>query len=129
MATTLNNIARLNGQYDGAAFDEQTASEDTELIDMAITKTANKQVWAGGELAYTVAVTNNETALPLTNLVMTDTLDPAVISLVPNSVTINGTAAPAASVTYVEATGLLTVTVPDIAVGATTNVIFRVTKK
>ena len=129
MATALNNTASVNGEYNNIAFDPQSASVTAEIIDMSITKTASPLVWVGGELTYTVSVTNNDTALPLTNLVLTDTLDPILTAFVDGSVMINGTAAPATDVTYDETTGLLTVQVPDIAAGATTDVTFLVTQK
>ena len=128
MATTLNNTATINGQYNSIAFDPMTASVSAEIVDLAVTKTASPLVWVGGELTYTVNITNNDTALPMTNLVLTDTINTTLTTFVAGSVTINGTAAETTAVTYAAATGLLTVTLPNIAANGTSAVTFRVTK-
>jgi len=134
MATLLQGETTISGQYNSVpfAFALRVGSEDVsavQILDVSVTKAATPAVWIGGELTYTVTVTNNDTALPLTNLVLTDILDPVLTAFVAGSVAINGTDVPTADVSYAEASGLLTVQVPNIAESQSAIITFRVTQK
>lgn len=129
MATALNNTATINGQYNGEVFDPINASAAAAIVDATVTKDADPAVWIGdGELTYTVEVTNSDTEYPLTDIVLTDILDPALTEFVDGSVEIDGVAVPAGDVSYDAVTGLLTVQVPDIPVSSSSTITFRVTK-
>jgi uncharacterized repeat protein (TIGR01451 family) len=85
---------------------------------LAVTKTSNPSgtsVSPGETVTYTIAVRNAGT-LAETNARVTDVLGNA--TLVPGSVTVNGTAAPDAVVTSARSFG-------TIAVGATTTIVYR----
>jgi uncharacterized repeat protein (TIGR01451 family) len=85
---------------------------------LAVTKTSNPSgtsVSPGETVTYTIAVRNAGT-LAETNAHVTDVLGNA--TLVPGSVTVNGTAAPDAVVTSARSFG-------TIAVGATTTIVYR----
>jgi len=129
MATMLNNEVLINGQYDDIPFEPLASNTTLSIIDVSVVKTADKAVWTGGDLTYTVSIINNDADLPLTNLVLTDTLDPLLVAFTEGSVEINGTPAAAEDVSYDAISGLLTVQVPDVAAGATTDITFQVTQK
>jgi uncharacterized repeat protein (TIGR01451 family) len=87
---------------------------------LVVTKTSNPSgtsVSPGQTIAYTIAVHNTGT-LAETNAHVTDVLGNA--TLVPGSVTVNGTAAPDAVVTAGQSFG-------SIAVGATATIVYRAT--
>lgn len=130
MATALNNTATINGQYNGEVFDPISAASVAAIVYATVTNNADPAIWIGdGALTHTVEITNNDTEHPLTNLVVTDILDPALTVFVSGSTEIDGTAALAGDVTYDELTGLLTVQVPDIPVSSSSTITFRVMKK
>lgn len=123
----LTNIATSVGTYDGLSTEMTTESVVTYLIDnLDISKTASRTSWATGLLRYTITI-NNQTALPYVNLDVTDTVDPALATLVDGTVTINGT--PAVSPTNYEfdvLSGLLTVYIPEVPATSTTVITFDV---
>ncbi len=122
----ITNIANATGTYNGLTTSIATEAVVTPLIDdLNITKTANRQAWATGTLTYTITI-DNQSATPYVAPVVTDTIDPTLATLVAGTVTIDGIAADPADYTFDAGTGLLTVTLSDIAATSSTVVTFQV---
>lgn len=121
----LSNIANVTGNYDAIPTTLTSEAVITEMISgLTIVKTADKQNWASGYLTYTVTISNSAEN-PFETPTFSDTLDPALIKLVDNSVKVNGTDA---QYEYDSTTGLLTVTLETIAKDESSVVTFQVQK-
>ncbi len=129
METTLNNTATVLGTYN--EIPTALTSEvlvTTLLSGLTVTKTADKEVWADGNLTYTITV-DNQTTETYTSPVITDILDKDLVTLLTDTIKINDTAATTSDYEYEEATGKLTVNLSDIAPSSKVTVTFQVTKK
>lgn len=97
------------------------------MIDgLSITKTADKQNWADGELTYTIVV-NKQSEKEYVNPVITDKLDTSKVEFVDGSVMIEGGAA--SSSEYIYNTDTLTINLTTINASDTKNITFKVRKK
>lgn len=114
-----------------------TSTVTVEIPSIKVDKKADMDVWRGDELTYTITVTNLDEAITATNVVVTDTIDPALAKLILDSVMIDGTPLDINNndFTYDEATGELvipsptgTYTIPGIPPGQSRVITFRVTK-
>lgn len=123
----LTNIATSVGTYESLSTEMTTEAVVTQLVDdLNITKTANRESWATGNLTYTITIDNQSTN-PYESPVVTDTVDPTLATLVDGTVTINGTPATSpADYTFDAGTGLLTVNLSDVAATSTTVIVFEV---
>lgn len=121
----LTNIADVTGTYDSIPTTITSEAIITDLISgLTIVKTADKQNWATGNLTYTVTITNAaENAFE--NPTFTDILDPTLIKLVENSVTVNGTTT---EYNYDSTTGKLSIELETIATEGSATVTFQVQK-
>ena len=72
---------------------------------------------------------NNETTKAYTSPVITDILDPTLITLVAGTIKVDDTVLEESQYTYEEDTGKLTITVPDIAAQSKKTITFEVSKK
>ena len=121
----LSNIADVTGTYDSVPTTLTSEAVITEMIaGLTIVKTADKQNWASGNLTYTITITNGAEN-PFETPTITDTLDPALIKLVENSVQVNGNTV---NYEYDEATGLLKIVLETIATEANSVITFQVQK-
>ena len=128
MINELNNTANVSGTINGETTTLTSNTLEVSLINgLTAVKSADKTSWADGELTYTLTV-NNTSGVTYTSPVITDTLDTSLVTFVPDSVTINGSAASSSEYTYDSSTGLLTVNLSDIANDGTATVTFKVTK-
>lgn len=125
----LLNTAFIEGSYDDTPFDDKTTELSVLLADVTVTKTADREVWFQGELTLTITV-NNEGDGKLTALVITDTLDTTKFLFVPNSLTIEIDGTPVASpdYDYNDATGKLTVRIPEVPANEIAVITFRGSK-
>ena len=115
METTLNNTATVLGTYNEIPTTLTSEVLATTLLSgLTVTKTADKEVWADGNLTYTITV-DNQTTETYTSPVITDILDKDLVTLLTNTIKINDTAATTSDYEYEEATGKLTVNLSDIA--------------
>ena len=122
---TLSNIANVTGNYDAIPTTLTSEAVITEMIaGLTIVKTADKQNWASGNLTYTVTISNSAEN-PFEKPTFTDILDPALISLVENSVKVDGADA---QYTYDPATGLLTIELETIEKDKSAEITFQVQK-
>lgn len=122
----LSNMASVTGTYDAIPTTIETQAVITEIIKgLTITKTADKGTWVSGNLTYTITITNNAVN-PFETPTVTDTLDTTLISLVDNSVQVNGAEA---QYTYEASTGVLSITLETIAVGSSSVITFQVQQK
>ena len=121
----LSNIANVRGTYDYILTTLTSEAVITEMISgLTILKTADKKNWASGNLMYTITITNGAEN-PFETPTIKDTLDPALIKLVENSVEVNGEKA---EYNYDPETGELSVVLETIAVGANSVITFQVQK-
>lgn len=129
MESELNNKATVLGNYNNIPTEISTQALIVTMINgLNVTKTADKMIWADGTLTYTLIV-SNDTAETYTSPVITDTLDISLVSFVNNSVTIDNKIAEDSQYNYNEATGVLTINLPDIEPSLKKEVTFQVTKK
>jgi len=120
----LTNIATSVGTYDGISTEMTTEAVVTYLVDdLDITKTASRTSWATGLLTYTITI-NNQSLNPYVAPIVTDTVDPALATLVLGSVRINGVVT--TDYTFDVPTGILTVNLADVAASSTTIITFDV---
>ena len=121
----LTNVADVTGTYDSIPTTLTSEAIITDLISgLTIVKTADKQNWATGNLTYTVTITNAaENAFE--NPTFTDILDPTLIKLVENTVTVNGTTT---EYNYDSTTGKLSIELETIATEGSATVTFQVQK-
>ena len=99
-----------------------------KILGLTLTKTANKTVWFGGYLTYTITITNDEQS-PYSNPIITDVLDPTKIVLVPSSVKLDGTPVMSNQYTYNATTGTLTVPTYTVSSGDTLVLTYDVLQK
>lgn len=126
----LINVASSLGTYDGLSTEMTSNSVNTQLIDdLSITKTADREAWVNGDLTYTITIENQSTTTPYVSPTVTDTIDPALATLVANSVTINGQPATSPDdYTFDAGTGLLTVFLDDVNPETSTIIVFKVSR-
>lgn len=125
MEKELNNTVTAVGNYNDVPTSITSAVSVVTMIDgLTITKSSDKQNWASGNLTYTITITNGaENAFETPTI--TDTLDPALIKLVADSVEVDGTKA---EYNYSDTTGELSVVLGTIEVGAKSVITFQVQK-
>lgn len=125
----LINTASSVGEYLGLTTEMTTEAVVTQLVDdLNITKSADRDSWATGNLTYTITI-DNQSEEPYENPIVTDTIDPTKATLVDGSVTINGTPVTTPTdYTFDAITGLLTVNLSDVAATSTTVIVFEVEK-
>lgn len=129
MSVELENCSTVFATHDGIPMDLPSNCVLTLMVDVSVVKSADRKVWATGELTYTVDI-KNDNGLALTDSRFEDLLDPDLIVFVNGSVTVtvNGTAVPSPVYNYDSTTGLLTVTLPSIAPNDHVVITFRVVK-
>ena len=129
METKLTNIASVLGNYNDIPTSISTQALVVTMIDgLTATKTADKMIWADGNLTYTITV-NNESTETYTAPVITDILETTLISFITGSITIDDTPIEESEYTYDQETGTLTIKLPDIAPSSKKTVTFQVAKK
>ncbi len=99
----------------------------TMVSGLSVVKTADKDVWANGELTYTIKVSNQTTEV-YSNPIITDVLDTALVNFVSDSVTIDGVKAQSSQYSFNTDTSTLTVNLSDIDPSSSTTVTFKVSK-
>ncbi len=129
METELSNTATVLGNYNNIPTQISTQALVVTMISgLTVTKTADKMVWSEGTLTYKIEV-NNQTENAYTSPIITDVLNPTLITLVNNSVKVDDTPLEASQYTYEDSTGKLTINLPDIESKTKKTITFEVTKK
>lgn len=129
METKLINSATVLGNYNDIPTEISTqALVVTMLTGLTVTKSADKVIWADGTLTYTLEV-DNQTDVVYTNPVITDILNPDLITLVQNSVKIDNVLVGSGDYTFDDSTGKLTINLPSIDAKTQKVVTFDVEKK
>lgn len=129
METELTNTATVLGNYNSVPTEiSTTALVVTMLSGLTVTKSADKPVWSEGNLTYTIEI-NNATTESYTNPVITDILNPTLITLVKGSIKVDSTILEESNYTFEDSTGKLTITLPDITSQSKKTVTFEVSKK
>lgn len=129
METELTNTATVLGNYNSIPTEiSTTALVVTMLSGLTVTKSADKPVWSEGNLTYTIEI-NNATTEDYTSPVITDILNPTLITLVKGSIKVDSTMLEESNYTFEDSTGKLTITLPDITSQSKKTVTFKVSKK
>lgn len=129
METTLSNTVRAVGNYNEVPTSITSATAVVTMITgLTITKTADKNIWADGNLTYTIVI-DNKSEKPYNTPEITDVLDGTLIDFVPDSVTIDGATAQPGDYEYNEVTNTLKINLKDIEVSSSSTVTFQVRKK
>lgn len=129
MEKTLSNTVKAVGDYNDIPTSITSAASVVTMISgLSITKTADKKVWAEGNLTYTIEIQNN-TEKSYVSPKLTDTLDTTLVSFVEGSVTIDGSEATVDSdYSYDSDTNTLTINLSDITASDSKTVTFQVSK-
>ena len=129
METELNNTATVLGNYNSIPTEISTqALVVTMLKGLTATKTADKMIWSDGLLTYTILV-SNDTDYDYVGPVVTDILDISLISLVDDSVTVDGVKISAPQYTWDSSSGKLSISLTDIEAKGKKTITFQVEKK
>lgn len=129
METELNNTATVLGNYNSIPTEISTqALVVTMLKGLTVTKTADKMIWSDGVLTYTIVVSNN-TDYDYVGPVVTDILDISLISLVDDSVTVDGVKISTPQYTWDSSSGKLSISLTDIEAKGKKTITFQVEKK
>lgn len=129
METTLSNTVKAVGNYNEIPTSITSAAAIVTMITgLTITKTADKNIWADGNLTYTIVI-DNKSEKPYNTPEITDVLDGTLIDFVPNSVTIDGATAQPDDYEYNEGTNTLKINLKNIEVSSSSIVTFQVKKK
>ena len=95
------------------------------LKGLTATKTADKMIWSDGVLTYTIVVSNN-TDYDYVGPVVTDILDISLISLVDDSVTVDGVKISTPQYTWDSSSGKLSISLTDIEAKGLKTITFQV---
>lgn len=129
MEKTLNNTVKAVGNYNDIPTSITSTATVVTLIDgLTITKTADKTIWADGNLTYTI-ILSNQTEKTYSTPEITDVLDTTLIDFVPNSVTIDGVSAQEDDYEYSAEKNTLTINLKDMAASTSKTITFQVSKK
>lgn len=129
METELTNTATVLGNYNSIPTEiTSTAFVVTMLSGLTVTKSADKPVWSEGNLTYKIEI-NNATTESYTSPVITDILNPTLITLVKDTIKVDDIPLENSQYTFDESTGKLTITLSDITSQAKKTVTFEVSKK
>lgn len=129
METELNNTATVLGNYNSIPTEISTqALVVTMLKGLTATKTADKMIWSDGLLTYTIVV-SNDTDYDYVGPVITDILDISLISLVDDSVTVDGVKISTPQYTWDSSSGKLSISLTDIEAKGKKTITFQVEKK
>ena len=129
METELTNTATVLGNYNSIPTEiTSTAFVVTMLSGLTVTKSADKPVWSEGNLTYKIEI-NNATTESYTSPVITDILNPTLITLVKDTIKVDDIPLENSQYTFDESTGKLTITFSDITSQAKKTVTFEVSKK
>lgn len=127
MENELTNTVTAVGNYNSIPTSiTSTASVVTMIDGLTIAKTANKTVWADGELTYTIIV-DNQTEKTYEEPVITDKLNTTLVEFIDGSVIIEGVAATSSE--YLYQTDTLTINLSTINANDSKTVSFKVRKK
>lgn len=127
MEQELNNTASAVGNYNEIPTSiTSSVSVVTMISGLTITKTADKQNWADGELTYTIVI-DNKTDKSYVSPKITDILDINLVTFVDKSVFIDDVLT--TNYTYEESSGTLTITLEDITASSSKTIKFKVIKK
>lgn len=122
----LTNSASVEGTLNDQSPISLTSNLVTTMIvdGLTITKKADKDFWAGGELLYTIVVTNNSGST-LSDGEITDILDTSMVALDGSyGVKLNGVD----TSNYKYDNGILTVDLPELEDGMSATIKFQVTQ-
>jgi len=123
----LINTASSLGTYNGISTEMTTEVVVTQLIDdLSITKEASRDSWITGNMTYTITLVN-DTEEPYEDVVVTDTINPALATLVDGTVKIDGVVVSSpGDYTFDVPSGLLTVNLGTVAATTTAVIEFDV---
>lgn len=129
MNNQLSNTASATGTYNNLPTSITSTAVVVSLVSgLTITKVADKASWADGLLTYTITI-NNQATETYASPIITDIIDTTLVDFVPDSVTIDGTAAQASQYKYDTDTHTLTINLADITATSSAVATFQVKKK
>lgn len=123
---SLNNSVSVTGTYDLDPLILASNTVVTKIVKgITVHKTADKEKWTTGNLTYTITIENNADN-PFETPTLVDVLDTNLITLVENSVLVNGVTK---EYIFEKSTGTLSINLETIAVGGSSVITFRVQQK
>lgn len=129
MEKTLTNTVKAVGNYNDIPTAITSAASVVTMINgLSITKTADKEVWAEGNLTYTIII-ENKSEKAYNDPEITDVLDTTLVNFVEDSVTIDGQKAIVdTDYSYDTSTNTLTINLSNIEVSTSKTITFQVSK-
>ncbi len=125
----LNNVVTATGTYNSIPTSLTSNTAVVHLIEgLELTIEADKPNWVTGDLTYTITLTNN-TSTAYVSPTITDTINVGIVSLLKDSIEVDGTKLEQSQYTYAEDTGLLTINLTNVEPSTHTTLTFCVTKK
>lgn len=123
---SLSNSVSVTGTYDLEPLLLVSNTVATKIVKgITVHKTADKEKWATGNLTYTITIENNADN-PFETPTLVDVLDTNLITLVENSVLVDGVTK---EYIFEKSTGTLSINLETIAVGGSSVITFRVQQK
>lgn len=123
--TVLTNSAVITGLYNGVSTEVNTPEVNTNLIrGLTAWKEADLENWVNGPLTYTITVTNNAEA-GLEKPILSDILDTDLVTLIANTVKVNGETA---EYNFDDLTGILTINLETLGKLNTAVITFQVSQ-
>ncbi len=125
----LSNTVNVLGNYNSIPTSLESEAVVVSMIDgLTVTKEADKMVCASGVLTYTITINNTATE-SYTSPIITDVLNPSLVTFVSGSVMLNNEKLEESNYTYEASSGTLTINLPDITSSSKSEITFQVTKK
>lgn len=125
----LNNTATAVGNYNNIETNLESNTSSVNLIEgLSLTKSADKTNWVGGNLTYTITLSNNADGA-YKNPVITDAIDTTYVEFIKGSVKVNDAPLDESKYTYDENTHTLTINLDDVSPSSNTTITFLVKKK
>lgn len=125
----LSNTVNVLGNYNSIPTSLESEAVVVSMNDgLTVTKEADKMVCASGVLTYTITINNTATE-SYTSPIITDVLNPSLVTFVSGSVMLNNEKLEESNYTYEASSGTLTINLPDITSSSKSEITFQVTKK
>ena len=95
---------------------------------LTVTKEADKQNWASGNLTYTITI-NNSAESSYTGVKVSDIIDTQLVDFIDGTVTINNSSATSGEYSYDSSRHTLTINLGDISPSTSSIITIQVKKK
>lgn len=125
----LSNLVTVEGNYNNILTELTSNTSVVNMIEgLTVTKEADKQNWASGNLTYTITI-NNSAESSYTGVKVSDIIDTQLVDFIDGTVTINDSSATSSEYSYDSSSHTLTINLGDISPSTSSKITFQVKKK